>query len=135
MSISKKNYQEATDDETNEINESQRNAMDAAHGDDEIEIAKNEAKRLNDMDTFTPRDGDLGDESTDFDDLPSDTKKHHNYYDPSASTGGKELDTEQTDGMHIAEAGEAGIAFGEDNYVDEDGKIEKAEEKKDKSKK
>lgn len=110
MSISKKEYSET----------SNRNKIDATHGKDEIEIETNEARRINDMDTFAPTDGEIGDEATDFDDLPTEVRRNHNFYDPTLSTGGREPDYEKTDGMHIAEAGEAGIAFGEDSYVDEE---------------
>lgn len=106
-----------------------RNKLDASHGKDEIEIEKNEAKRMSDMDTFLPKDGDLGDEEVDYEALPDETKKHHNYYDSTLSSGGTDHENEieeqvENSGIHIAEAGEAGIAFNKDNYVDEDDKLD-----------
>lgn len=116
-----------------------RNKLDASHGKDEIEIEKNEGKRMDDMDTFLPMDGDLGDESVDYDALPDEDKKHHNYYDSTLSTGGSERNEDKLDevenlGIHVAEAGEAGIAFNEDKYVDEDGEKDVAKEKEQKKK-
>lgn len=117
-----------------------RSKLDASHGNDEIEIEKNEGKRMDDMDKFLPMDGDLGDESMDYDALPDEIKKNHNYYDATLSTGGSERNEHQKNeidnqGIHVAEAGEAGIAFNEDKYVDEDGEIDVAEEKRRKNKK
>lgn len=122
MSTGKNKYDDLSDsdDHTEDLTESERNQMDASHGSDEIEIENNEAKGINDMDTFSPMDGEVGDESTDYDDLPSDTKKNHNYYDPTLSTGGRKLDKEKINGLHISEAGEAGISFGKDNYVEDE---------------
>lgn len=116
-----------------------RKKLDASHGSDEIEIEKNEGRRMSDMDTFLPRDGDLGDEFVDYEALPDEKKKHHNYYDSTLSTGGTDSEDEIDDqidnsGIHLAEAGEAGIAFNEDNYVENDGTMDVAEEKKKKNK-
>lgn len=107
-----------------------RSEMDAAHGEDMIEIEKNEGRRISEMDQFTPMDGDLGDESMDLGDEIPETIKNHNYYDPAVSTGGSKSPFDTPEGLHITKGSRAGLGYGDDGYVNEDGNPEKAEEKK-----
>jgi len=118
QSVSKK-----TDEFKNlEKSELSRSEMDATHGDDAIEIEMNEAERLSAMATFAPMDGDLGDESENFEDLPIEERKNRNFYDPALSTGGKSGDSnkERPEGLHVSRAFQAGVSFKDkDSYVDD----------------
>lgn len=95
------------------------------YGEDEIEIEKGEGEKIVYGSTFSPKDGDLGDESEDMDDLPSTLRDTNNIYNPRLSTG----DTDEAEqgevdeikrGIHIVKQEDAGLAYGEDNYVDDE---------------
>lgn len=110
-----------------------RDAVDASHGKDRIEIEKREAEGLNDMDKFAPMDGDLGDESEDKGDLPLQDKKNPNRYDPSLGVGNPDHESKQVrpEGMHKTQAGKSGITSHEDDsYVNPDGSKKIAPEKR-----
>jgi len=110
------------DTESGSSSKLSRSEMDATHGDDAIEIEMNEAERLSAMATFAPMDGDLGDESEDFEDLPIEERKNRNFYDPALSTGGKSGDSnkERPEGIHVSRAFQAGVSFKDkDSYVDD----------------
>lgn len=122
-----------TDDRKNQEDKNRREPLDASHGKDRIEIEKKEAKGLNDMDTFAPMDGDLGDESRERGDLSSQERKNQNAYDPAMGTGGSPSTGAQPgyDDTKISDKGTSGItAREEDSYVDEDGKKKIAAEKR-----
>jgi len=128
----------STDNQNNPNRESDRkredrDPVDASHGKDRIEIEKREAEGLNDMDKFSPMDGDLGDESEDRGDLPRQDRKNQNGYDPSVGVGNPEHSPKQVrpEGMHKTQAGKSGITSHEgDSYVNEDGTKKIATEKK-----
>lgn len=110
----------------------QRSEIDAGHGDDAIEIERNEGRRFSEAGTYMPQGGDLGDESQDFGDLPRQDQKNHNYYDPSLSSGGqrKTPDPEPPEGMHVDDGRKVGLSFDEDEgYVDDSGEPEIDDEK------
>ena len=109
-----------------------RSQVDAGHGDDAIEIERNEGRGFSDAGTYMPQDGDLGDESQDYGDLPREVRKNHNYYDASMGTGGqrKSPDPEIPEGMHVDDGRKVGLSYDDtDSYVDESGEPEIDEEK------
>lgn len=126
--------QKNTDDSINpKEDKNRREPLDASHGKDRIEIEKKQAKKLNDMGTFAPMDGDLGDESRERGDASSQERKNQNAYDPAMGTGGSPNTGAQPgyDDTHISQKRGAGItANKEDSYVDEDGKKKIASEKR-----
>jgi hypothetical protein len=92
------------------------------YGDDAIEIEKGEGEKIVYGSTFSPKDGDLGDESEDRGDLPSAIAD--NQYDPTLSTGhfkkaGEEETEELKRGIRVIGPEDAGLAFGPDNYTDD----------------
>ena len=120
---------------TNDKNQDKktRKPLDAAHGKDRIEIEKKEAEKLNDMGTFAPMDGDLGDESRERGDASSQERKNQNAYDPAMGVGGKrdEESSNRPEGMHKMAPGSSGMSSTkEDSYVNKDGKKKIAEEKR-----
>jgi hypothetical protein len=90
-------------------------------GDDPIEADMEEGEKIVYGSTFSSKDGDLGDESEDNMDMPSQMKGHGNLYDPTLSSGPSELieDDEIKAGMHVAGSEEIGMAYGEDRYTEE----------------
>lgn len=92
------------------------------YGDDEIEIDKGEGEKIVYGASFSPKDGDLGDESEDHGDLPSSVKENGHAYDPTLSSGQVDTTTDQDElkqGIRVVDAGQIGMAFGPDNYVDD----------------
>lgn len=92
------------------------------HGDDAIEIEGLEGEKIVYGTNFSPKDGDLGDESEDEGDLPSEMRQTGRRYDPTLSTG-KDEDKEEDElieGIHIADEDEIGMAYGEDKYIEEE---------------
>jgi hypothetical protein len=90
------------------------------YGDDEIEIEKGDGEKIVYGSTFSYKDGDMGDESEDIDDLPSVLKSTHNMYNPRLSTGDQdEAETMEGDeikrGIHIVKQEDAGLSYGKDN--------------------
>lgn len=97
------------------------------YGEDAIEIDKGEGEKIVYGSTFSPKDGDLGDESEDRRDLPSSMRGNGHQYDPTLSTGASnEAEEEETDelkrGMRVVRQEDTGMAYGPDNYVDDDNK-------------
>ena len=91
-------------------------------GDDAIEMEMNEAEKITYGSSFSPMDGDIGDESEDINDLPVDFKRTGNRYDPTLSTG-KKANTEAeelTKGIEVKEEDEIGMAYGPDKYIDDE---------------
>jgi hypothetical protein len=95
---------------------------DLEEGDDAIAMETNEGEKITYGSTFSPMDGDIGDESEDINDMPVDLKKTGNRYDPTLSSGkkvNKEAE-ELTDGIQVKDEDEIGMAYGKDNYVDDE---------------
>ena len=91
------------------------------YGDDEIEIEKGEGEKIVYGASFSPKDGDLGDESEDHGDLPTSVKEQGHAYDPTLSTGQVDNTADQDElkqGIRVVGPEDIGMAFGPDNYVD-----------------
>lgn len=129
----RKRHPDLTADEADrEQEDTERTEVDAGHGEDAIDIERNEGQRFSDSATYMPTGGDLGDESQDYGDLPEQTRKNHNYYDASLASGGqrKSPDPENPEGMHIDDGRKVGLSFDEDEgYVDDAGNPEVDSEK------
>jgi len=99
-------------------------------GDDPIEADMEEGEKIVYGSTFAPKDGDVGDESEDNQDMPSQMKLNGNLYDPTLSTGGTEQaeDDEIKSGMRVANEDEIGMAYGEDKYTKESDEEEQPEQ-------
>lgn len=70
-----------------------------------------------------PEQGDLGEEDEYIGDLPDEQLRIGNRFDPSVSTGnpgGTGLEMPPDMDVHVRGENEIGMAFGPDNYVDED---------------
>jgi hypothetical protein len=118
----KKNYQEPAEKENLDRNDDMRE--DLEEGDDAIAMETNEGEKITYGSTFSPMDGDIGDESEDINDLPVDLKKTGNRYDPTLSSGKKvNVEAEElTEGIEVKGEDEIGMAYGKDNYVDDEQK-------------
>jgi hypothetical protein len=102
------------------------------HGDDPIEIEKNQAKRFNDMGTFSQTEGRVGDEETDLGDLPKQDLKHGTKYDPAVATG-KPTHPEFRDqqDIRVVNVTKAGTSNKKsDSYTDEEGNKKISDEKR-----
>ncbi len=88
-------------------------------GDDAIEMEKGEGEKIVYGSSFSPADGDEGDESDDRGDLPSESKRNYNYFDPTLSDGspGILVDDELKTGISIVDQDDIGMAYNEDQYV------------------
>ena len=98
-----------------------RSELDAAHGEDAIEIERNKGRRFEESKEFTPFHGRVGDETEDRGDLSSTERKHENKYNAAASVGenqnSKHPDEEEK--MRIKRGRKAGLSFDEkDSYVE-----------------
>jgi hypothetical protein len=115
------NMLDSDNNENPEINEPGEIGYNS--GDDAIEIEMGEGEKIVYGSTFSPKDGDLGDESEDIRDLPVEMRKGGNRYDPTLSTGrmneSNDLD-ELEESIHITDEDHVGMAYGEDKYVDGD---------------
>ncbi len=83
-------------------------------GNDEIDIQIKEGEKLEFGFSFNAQDGESGDESDDFGDLPEPLKKTGHQYDPALASGEKSRRSdpnEISDSMHIADSFDAGISF------------------------
>jgi hypothetical protein len=90
-------------------------------GNDMVEMSMEEGEKIVYGSTFSPKDGDSGDETEDNGDLPSALKKNKNAYDETIS-GAAEAPMSDTEdelkrGIHIANEDEIGMAYGEDKYT------------------
>lgn len=87
-------------------------------GDDPVEIENEQADKITFGSSFSPADGDLGDESEDMGDLP-DSLKERNRYDPSMSTGETSYNQSELEenGMHITDADHVGLAYDDNDYT------------------
>lgn len=105
-----------------ELRGRERSEMDASHGEDAIEIERNEGRRFEESKAFSPFHGDLGDESEDVGDLPPADRKNKNFYNAAASVGENQegMNPEDAEAMRIRKGRKAGVSFKEkDSYVDE----------------
>jgi len=105
-----------------------RSELDAAHGEDAIEIERNRGRRFEESKEFTSTHGRVGDETEDRGDLSSTERMHKNQYNAAASVGenqdSKHPDEEEK--MRIKRGRKAGLSFDEkDSYVEDDEDKEK----------
>lgn len=95
-----------------------------SEGDDPIEMDILEGDKIVYGSTFSPMDGNEGDESEDIDDLPDDLKSKGHRFDPTLSSGGRyETDEEQEEweeGLYINEADGIGLGYGDNDYSEEE---------------
>ncbi len=106
-----------------ELADGERSEMDATHGDDAIEVERNEGRRFTEFQEFAPFHGDLGDESEDMGDLSSTDRKHKNLYNSAASVGENQegLDLDDAEALLIKKGRKAGVSYkDEDSYVNKD---------------
>lgn len=111
-----------------ELQDGKRSEMDATHGEDAIEIERNEGRRFAEAEVFAPFHGDLGDESEDMGDLSSTKRKNKNFYNSAASVGENQegIDPEDAEAMRIKKGRKAGVSYqDEDSYVDDKDQQEK----------
>lgn len=115
-----KKKQEVKPDPENENQEIfNEDVEELKEGSDSIEIEIEEGERITYGSSFSPQDGDLGDESEDISDLPDELRKVGHRYDPTLSTGGAfqdELDELEL-GIDIVDADDAGLGYGENDYT------------------
>ena len=91
-------------------------------GEDAIEIARQQGEKLEFGFSFHAHEGDEGDETEDTGDLPENMKHVGNRYDSNLALGGvsKHDSDEIIEGMHFADGGDIGFAFGPDDYVNDE---------------
>ena len=90
--------------------------------DDPIEAEQVESEKLRFGFSFEPKEGLMGDETEDEGDLTAEQRKPGNRYKPSLGLddGEQNNDDKASDQeLHITDTGHIGMAFGEDNYVEE----------------
>ena len=89
---------------------------------DSIEIEIEEGERITYGSTFSPQDGDLGDESEDLLDLPDELRKVGHRYDPTLSVGRPEPESrdELELGIDIVDADDAGLGYGQNDYSEDE---------------
>ncbi len=112
-------------DADRELTSRERTEMDASHGEDAIEIERNEGRRFDESNEFSPFTGDLGDESEDLGDLTPAERKNKNFYNSAASVGEDQegIDPEDAKAMLIKKGRKAGVSYSDkDSYVDDDKK-------------
>lgn len=102
------------------LNENPDDIIDAADGDDQIEIEQHQHEKFNDSTEFySAHDSAIGDDSEDKGDLPPLMQKQGHHYDPTLSSGkGDHADRDAyPEGYHITNESGAGMAYGPDEYV------------------
>ena len=95
--------------------------------DDPIEAEQIESEKLRFGFSFEPKEGQLGDETEDEGDLTAEQRKTGNRYKPFLGVDDGERDNEtiaSDQDLRVTDQGHIGMAFGEDNYVDEGDKQE-----------
>lgn len=111
-----------------ELTSGKRTELDAAHGEDAIEIERNKGRRFEDSKEFTPFHGNLGDETEDRGDLSATERMHKNQYNAAASAGENQERKSPDDGeaLQIKRGRKAGLSFDEkDSYVEDEEEKEK----------
>ena len=91
--------------------------------DDPIEAEQVESEKLRYGFSFEPKEGQMGDETEDEGDLTAEQRKTGNRYRPYLGVDDGEKDDENTASdqeLHVTDTGHIGMAFGEDNYVEEE---------------
>lgn len=119
----RKQDRQESEDADRQLVDGERTEMDATHGDDAIEIERNEGRRFAEAKEFTPFTGDLGDESEDMGDLSPADRKNKNLYNSAASVGEDQegIDPDDTDAMRIKKGRKAGVSYkDEDSYLNID---------------
>lgn len=88
---------------------------------DAIGMEISEGERIQYGSTFSPQDGDIGDESEDLLDMPKALRETGHRYDPTLSTGQvkQSESNEITNSMHLADEDDIGMAYGEDDYIED----------------
>ena len=88
---------------------------------DSIGIEMEEGERITYGSSFSPQDGDLGDESEDIGDLPEELRKIGHRYDSTIPIGGAPPDDldELEEGIDIVDADDAGLGYGENDYTED----------------
>lgn len=111
-----------------ELASGKRTKLDAAHGEDAIEIERNKGRKFEASKEFSPFHGDLGDETEDRGDLSATERAQQNQYNSAASVG-ESQDNKHPDGeekMQIKKGRKAGLSFTEkDSYIEDDEEKEK----------
>ena len=92
-----------------------------SEGNDPVEMDILEADKIVFGSSFSPMDGNDGDESEDVDDLPDELKKVGHRFDQTLSAGGriKEESEEWQDGLFINDMDNVGMGFGDNDYAEE----------------
>ncbi len=92
-----------------------------SEGDDPIEMDILEADKIVFGASFSPMDGNDGDESEDNNDLPSEFKKMGHTFNQTISGGGRlDEDSESwEEGLFINEIDDLGIGLGDNDYSDD----------------
>lgn len=92
-----------------------------SEGDDPVEMDILEADKIVFGSSFSPMDGNDGDESEDVEDLPDELKRQGQRFDPTLSSGGRiKKETEEwEDGLFINDMDNIGMGFGENDYAEE----------------
>ncbi|MDQ3193026.1 MAG: hypothetical protein M3Q58_15685 [Bacteroidota bacterium] len=88
---------------------------------DAIEVEEEEGDKITFGSSFSPEDGDLGDESEDTGDLPETLRK--NRYNPTLSAppeSSTEPDNDELlENMRVTNEDKAGLGYGDNDYSDE----------------
>jgi hypothetical protein len=103
--------------------ESTENLNEELYGSDEVSVQVKEANKLEFGFSFSAQDGESGNETEDFGDLPQELQKPGHIYNPSLSAGAikKRHDpNEILDSMRIANEDDIGISYSEDSYTEPD---------------
>ncbi|HET6243589.1 MAG: hypothetical protein H0V01_02215 [Bacteroidetes bacterium] len=89
---------------------------------DAIEVEEDEGEKITYGSFFSPKDGDLGDESEDTGDLPETLRK--NRYDPTLSAppeSSSEPDNDELlENMRVTNEDKAGLGYGANDYSEEE---------------
>lgn len=89
---------------------------------DAIEVEEEEGDRITFGSSFSPKDGDLGDESEDNGDLPETLRR--NRYNPTLSAppeSSEEPDNDELlENMRVTNEDKAGLGYGDNDYSEEE---------------
>ncbi len=95
---------------------------ESLYGEDAVSSSTSEAEKLAFGFSFSAQDGEAGNETEDYGDLPKGLRKPGHIYDPNLAEGTsfKKTDpNEITGSMHISKEEDAGLSYSdEDNYND-----------------
>lgn len=89
---------------------------------DAIEVQEDEGEKITYGLSFSPNEGDLGEETEDFGDLPETLRK--NRYDPTLSAPPESLEEPDNDelleNMRVTNEDKAGLGYGDNDYSEEE---------------